>query len=182
MRVLMVLVSLVGTPFLMSVAQGHPSKPKASPTALHNSAALADTTPCREHPEGNAYGWEHGQFVVCTDSAPPPPPPPPTPGQIQGTVFFDLSYDGVRDADEPGIENWLIMLTGPVSTTTTTDAAGSYSFTGLPDGTYTVCEAQRFAWIQTLPQGPSSCTTGYGYTVVITAGQVITGLDFGNVG
>jgi hypothetical protein len=173
----MVLVALVATPFLMSVAQGHPTKAKASATALQHSATLADPEPCRDHPAGNAYGWEHGQFVVCTE-----PPPPPPAGQLQGTVFFDLSYDGVRDADEPGIENWFIMLTGPVSATVATDAAGNYSFTGLPDGTYTVCEATRFGWIQTAPQGPSQCTMGYGYTVVVVAGQVITGLDFGNVG
>jgi hypothetical protein len=127
--------------------------------------------------------WALKHLADCdTPPPPPPPPPPPTGGQVQGTVFFDLSFDGVRDPDESGIENWLIMLSGPVSATTTTDAAGNYSFTGLPDGTYTVCEAQRFAWIQTLPQGPSSCTMGFGYTFVVAAGQVVTGLDFGNVG
>jgi hypothetical protein len=179
MRVLMVLVALVTTPFVMSVAQGRhaPNTKAAPPAVLHSGTSqphsLADAEDCKEHPAGNAYGWEH-QHDEC-DS-------PPISGQIAGTVFFDLSYDGVRDADEPGIENWFIMLSGPVSATTYTDAAGSYAFTGLPDGTYTVCELQRFGWIQTAPQTPSSCTSGFGYTIVITAGQGATDLNFGNVG
>jgi hypothetical protein len=155
MRILMVVVALIATPFVMSVAQN----------------ADADAPDCKEHPEGNAYGWEHGQHDCA-----------PVLGGIQGTVFFDLNYDGVHDANEAGLANWLVTLSGPVDATILTDAAGNYSFTGLPAGTYTVCEGQRFGWIQTAPQGPSACTSGFGYTVVITAGQVVTLLDFGNVG
>jgi hypothetical protein len=174
MRILMVVAALIATPFVMSVAQkGVPSAPK--PRAQVQDAAVpnadADAPACKDHPEGNAYGWQHGQHDCG-----------PVLGGIQGTVFFDLSYDGVRDAGEAGIENWFITLSGPVAATTTSDAAGNYSFTGLPAGTYTVCEAQRFGWIQTAPQGASSCTSGFGYTIVITAGQVVTQLDFGNIG
>jgi hypothetical protein len=93
-----------------------------------------------------------------------------------------MSYDGLRDADEAGIGNWIVMLSGPVNASAVTDAAGNYSFTGLPAGTYTVCESQRYGWSQTGPLTESACTSGYGYTIVITAGQVLTLLDFGNVG
>jgi SdrD B-like domain len=164
MRIVMVVAALIATPFAISVAQN--AKPKAQTAAAPNPAS-----DCKEHPEGNAYGWEHGQHDCG-----------PVLGGISGSVFFDMSYDGVRDAGEAGIANWVISLSGPVNATTTTDAAGNYSFTSLPVGTYTVCEAQRFGWIQTAPQTESSCTSGFGYTIVITAGQVLTQLDFGNVG
>lgn len=170
MRVLMVLLALVAAPLVVSVAQHAPKARAKVPSAVLTTAA--DYSPdCKDHPPGNAIGWEHGQH----DCAPPP-------GQIQGTVFFDMTYDGIRDPDEAGIANWTITLSGPVTTTTLTDAAGNYSFADLPEGTYTVCESQRFGWIQTAPQGESACTSGFGYTIVITAGQVVTALDFGNVG
>jgi SdrD B-like protein len=160
MRVLMVLIALVAAPFLTSVAQA--------------SSPAREECKDKHANKGNHFGWRNGQHDDCN--------PPPALGGIQGTVFFDMSYDGVRDADEAGIANWLIMLSGPVNTTTVTDAAGNYSFTGLPAGTYTVCESQRFGWIQTAPQEASSCTSGLGYTIVVPAGGSVTAQDFGNVG
>jgi len=184
MRVLMVLLALVTTPFVMSVAQDdsrHAPKQKTEHGKARRSDAVrphrdAATEECKEHPRGNAYGWEHGHDDESCDS------PPPVAGSIQGTVFYDMSYDGVRDAGEPGIESWIVMLSGPVNATIVTDAAGNYSFADLPAGTYTVCESQRFGWIQTSPLTASSCTSGYGYTVVVPAGGTVASLDFGNVG
>jgi len=212
MRVLMVLIALVATPFLTSAAQGsrsHDAKPDVR-DVLHSDVQSHDVRGAKhddddqeceaagskEHgrseeahkhaSRGRHKGWRHGQHDEDDScGAPlPPPPPPPTPvlGGISGTVFFDMSYDGVHDADEGGLANWLVMLSGPVNTTILTDAAGNYSFTGLPDGTYTVCESQRFGWIQTAPQGASGCTSGFGYTVIISAGGSATQQDFGNVG
>src|SRR5207244_8524997 len=43
----------------------------------------------------------------------------------------------------PGLANWCIELTGTVTATMLTDGSGNYTFTGLPDGTYTVCEVVR---------------------------------------
>jgi SdrD B-like protein len=162
MRVLMVLIALVATPFLTSVAQGSPSAGKGGGECKAKHAN-----------NGKHLGWRNGQHDDCNA---------PALGGISGTVFYDLSYDGLHDADEAGLANWNVMLSGPVNATAVTDAAGNYSFTGLPAGTYTVCESQRFAWMQTGPLTASSCASGYGYTIVITAGQVVTLLDFGNVG
>jgi len=164
MRILTVLVALVATPFVVSVAQRPAPKAK-------NVRPASEEVECKDRPAGNAYGWDKNH--ACG----------PTLGSISGAVFYDLSYDGVRDADEWGIENWLIMLDGPgISTTVVTDAAGNYSFPNLPAGTYTVCESQRFGWIQTAPTEPNACTSGIGYTITIVGGQVVTGRDFGNVG
>ena len=186
MRVLMVLTALAATPFLANATQSrsahHVSSdvlegrhadehPRDQPRSKHG-----DDKECKEKHanKGNHYGWRHGQHDDCDQ--------PPALGGISGTVFYDMSYDGLRDTEEPGIENWNVLLSGPVNATTVTDATGGYSFTGLPAGTYTICEAQRFAWMQTAPPDPSGCTSGFGYTIVITAGQVVTLLDFGNVG
>jgi hypothetical protein len=187
MRVLMAIIALVATPFIAGIAQGR--------TAHNLSSDLRDVRHADEQPgdnqrakhgdgdgeckekhanNGHHYGWRHGQHDDCDTG--------PVLGGISGTVFFDLSYDGLQQADEAGLANWYVMLSGPVNATTVTDAAGNYSFTGLPAGTYTVCESQRFAWIQTAPQTASSCTSGFGYTIVVPAGGVLGGLNFGNVG
>jgi hypothetical protein len=70
-------------------------------------------------------------------------------GSLGDTVWFDVNANGVQDAGEPGIPGVTVALTwfGPdglpgtpddVTLTTTTDASGSYSFTNLPIGSYSV--------------------------------------------
>jgi len=63
-------------------------------------------------------------------------------GTLSGAVFVDLDNDGIRDPNEVGIPGVTVNLTGPASRTTTTGPDGSYSFTGLIAGTYTITEAQ----------------------------------------
>ncbi len=55
-------------------------------------------------------------------------------------VWWDLDRDGVPDLGEPGIGAVAVRATGPngLVLNTTTDAAGSYLFTDLPDGPWTV--------------------------------------------
>jgi uncharacterized repeat protein (TIGR01451 family) len=66
---------------------------------------------------------------------------------LSGTVFADLANDGVQQLPaDLGLAGVTLNLTGTddlgaaVSATTTTAADGSYSFTGLRPGTYTVTE------------------------------------------
>lgn len=65
---------------------------------------------------------------------------------LSGYVFVDTNTNALRDAGETtGIAGVTVTLTGTddrgaVSRTTTTGAAGTYSFTGLRPGTYTVTE------------------------------------------
>ena len=128
--------------------------------------------------------------------------------------FNDLDADGIKDLGEPGLNGWTIHLfnaTGTVHLTQVTANGGKYSFTGLDDGTYTICEQVLVAippWLQTFPTalGPGivACdpavpadpaadnpTPGpLGYTVTVTSactdagcgcGQQVTDKDFGNV-
>ncbi len=67
---------------------------------------------------------------------------------LAGFVYVDLNRDGNHTGGEPGIAGVTIHLTGtdhlgnPVNLTVTTAADGSYSFTGLRPGTYTITEIQ----------------------------------------
>ena len=76
---------------------------------------------------------------------------------IGGTVFQDIArngvFDGVKEADESGIELVDIDLSGTdvngnaVTMVTTTDALGHYSFSGLAAGTYQLFEVQPHGFL-----------------------------------
>jgi hypothetical protein len=95
-------------------------------------------------------------------------------GSICGFKFNDINCNGVWDAGEPGLPGWTINLTGSSTASTTTDANGNYCFNNLSAGTYTICEVQQPGCVQTLP-AQSGC-----YSVNLTAGQTVTGKNFGN--
>ena len=70
------------------------------------------------------------------------------------------------------------MLAGSTVPAVQTGINGDYAFTGLAAGNYTVCAQQRNFYIQTTPLG-TACGTQGGFTIVLSAGQVVTGQDFG---
>ncbi len=81
-------------------------------------------------------------------------------GEIHGVKWNDLDGDGVRDAGETGLQGWTVFLdtnangildSGETSTVTGPD--GSYAFTGLQPGNYTVAEVMQPGWTQTYPGG-----------------------------
>ncbi len=74
------------------------------------------------------------------------------PSSLSGYVYADSNDNGTKDAGEPPIAGVTITLTGTddngsVSTTTTTDASGFYSFTNLLPGTYTITETQPAGYV-----------------------------------
>ncbi|HPM84462.1 MAG TPA: Calx-beta domain-containing protein, partial [Candidatus Anammoximicrobium sp.] len=79
-----------------------------------------------------------------------------TTGEIQGVKFHDQDGDGIKDAEEPGLQGWTIFLdadgdgildAGELSEVT--DSGGSYAFTGLAAGTYRVAEVIQSGWVPT---------------------------------
>jgi len=95
-------------------------------------------------------------------------------GAITGTKFEDVNGNGVRDPGEGGLAGVTIRLSGPLgSVSTTTDAAGNFSFTGLVADSYTLSEVVPDGYRQTFPAPPGTMTIG------LSPGQTATAL-FGN--
>jgi hypothetical protein len=111
------------------------------------------------------------------------------PNTISGTIWKDYNANGVLDGTEiAGIQYVTIVLRdsdGNIVGTTTTDASGNYSFTNLPDGTYTVDVSDdnnvlNGAWKSV---GPNPGTDGNSqpdpYTVTVSGGNADVTADFG---
>ncbi len=172
MRVLVSLVVLAAAPLATAVAQSRNGGPSClSPSngnhyGWEKQAQQSKPTPpgrnvrpafgCSSSGDSTASGGGSGSGG---DTTPPPPPPPPS-NQISGQVFVD-------GAVEPNVT---IDLTGAASASVVTDANGNYAFTGLPDGTYLVCEEVPSGQFETSPIDPSNpiCPTGSGWGFTLT--------------
>ncbi len=101
----------------------------------------------------------------------------PVLGTISGAKFNDANGNGVRDAGEAGMSGVTIQLKTPAGSlvaSTTTDASGNFSFTGVAAGSYVVSEIVPAGFVQTAPAAPGTIA------VTVTAGAPVTGLLFGN--
>lgn len=94
------------------------------------------------------------------------------PATIAGHKFDDSNVDGIWDPLEVGLPEWAISLSN--GDKRLTDGEGAFSFSVRP-GTYTVSETLQEGWRQTAPGGPGTET----HTVI--SGQVVDGIEFGNV-
>ncbi|MBA4137502.1 MAG: hypothetical protein C0518_09325 [Opitutus sp.] len=84
---------------------------------------------------GNGFVLGTTQGPVCGGTTPPPT------YTVSGLVFFDANYSGTFGADEIGLGNITVTLldgAGNVVASTTSASDGSYSFTSLLAGDYTV--------------------------------------------
>ncbi len=78
--------------------------------------------------------------------------------QIQGTVWNDANGNGVKDTGEAGLANRTVYIDSSGNgqydagePSQTTDANGTYTFTGLAAGTYSVGLVPQTGWTQTSP-------------------------------
>jgi protocatechuate 3,4-dioxygenase beta subunit len=107
-------------------------------------------------------------------------------------VWDDTNGNGRQDAGEPGVSGLTVTLTGtsgdgmPVSQTTTTGPDGSYSFTGLKPGTYTVTFTKPAGTAYTGQDtgtddkdSDASPTTGSTTAITLISGQNNTTIDAG---
>lgn len=95
-------------------------------------------------------------------------------GTVRGSLFNDLNVSGARDSGEPGMPQWTVKLTGPVTLSAVTDSLGGFTFTGILPGTYTLAESVKADWGQSLPPGNAN------YSITVTSGLDSSGLVFGN--
>jgi hypothetical protein len=94
------------------------------------------------------------------------------PAIISGHKFDDSNVDGVWSEGESPLGESGIQLSNGEERSTVAD--GGYSFSVRP-GTYTVNELLQNGWRQTAPGGSGS------FEFTVTSGQVVEGVDFGNV-
>jgi len=95
-----------------------------------------------------------------------------------GTVYNDLAGNGVLDPGDPGLQGWTVNLldqNGNIVATTTSAGDGTYSFSNLGPGLYTIEEVNQNGWYQTQPVNPPGT-----YTVQAISSTNPSGLDFGN--
>ncbi len=107
---------------------------------------------------------------------------------ISGLKFNDVNRNSANDA-EPGLQGWLIHLTGKdiggndVVMQTVTDVDGNFSFT-VEAGQYIICESVVSGWEQTYPTSGATCVaygSGLGHPVEPEPGdEELDDLDFGN--
>jgi hypothetical protein len=96
---------------------------------------------------------------------------------IGGMKFNDLDGDGGKDAGEPGLNGWTIDLKmdSIKIASNQTAADGSYSFSGLAPGSYTVQEVAQNGWTRSYPATPGT------HSATLVAGvSGPTDKDFGN--
>ena len=111
-----------------------------------------------------------------------------TPASIGDRIWFDLDGNGVQDAGEVGAGGVVVALrngAGAVIATTSTLADGSYSFTNIAPGTYSISVPGVGLVFTGQDQGVDdtvdSDTDGSGITAdfVIVSGQAETSVDIG---
>jgi hypothetical protein len=116
----------------------------------------------------------HGTIILALAALPllsagsqtPEAPAVQVTAEIHGTVFQDLNSNGKLDPGEPGVPGVTIKLTGSVTTTVVSDSTGAYVFTGLHEGSYTVCAATSSPRSQPA-DGPSCPDGGKGWAIEV---------------
>lgn len=96
------------------------------------------------------------------------------PSYIRGIKFWDMNGDGYRGEEDSALSGWGINLYKDqilVATTTTSQEGGSYEFTNIPPGIYTVTETEQAGWIQTVTNLAP---------IELAQGGVSEGNNFGN--
>jgi uncharacterized repeat protein (TIGR01451 family) len=126
---------------------------------LDNDVISAITLPVRTHATGYLFG-ERGQSIT-------------------GQVWRDSNRNGVLDTGEIGVAAVTITLhdsSNAVVATTTTAADGSYFFTNIPAGHYTVDETQPAGYGSSTPDSVAVDLTAGGTTPIVNFGETVGSL------
>ncbi len=109
------------------------------------------------------------------------------PASVSGIVYQDIDNNGVQGGTEPGIAGVTITLTGvtdegaSLTQTVVTNFTGSYSFTNLAPGTYTISETQPGGYkdgIDSLGTGIITSTNPENDTFVVTLEAGDRGINY----
>jgi len=97
---------------------------------------------------------------------------------VSGTTYRDANNNGIRDSAESTVDGFVIRLTADSAHGYAVDSVvsangGSFSFTDLSPGTYTLTERPATGWTISVPSGGT-------YTIPLLTGMYLTGKDFGD--
>jgi SdrD B-like domain len=118
------------------------------------------------------------------------PPPPPATASLAGSLFVDANHNGTWDAGESGLAGVTITLQGfdylgnAVSLETQTNADGTYVFSNVLAGTYTLAEQPQFGYASEFAAAGSDggdASPGQVTNIHLGAGDTATGYLFGDV-
>ena len=100
---------------------------------------------------------------------------------ITGTVYEDVDGNGALDGSDTGLAGWTVYQdangNGSPDTgeaTAVTGGNGTYAFSGVTPGTYTIRQVSQARFRQTAPTGSGA------HSVTVAEGDVSTDNDFGN--
>jgi hypothetical protein len=172
MRAHILLLSLATAPFVAAAAQGGAAAVKDPAQCAVADANRSPNSWSRERPTDPQGRPRTGCSPVAPNDPPPPPPPSTGGATIKGTVWNSVTW--------MGLSGWTVEISGPVNTSAVTNVDGVYNFSGLPEGTYTVCENLVSGWTQAFPTMSAACASGMGYVLTVSAGSVASFVDFGN--
>lgn len=158
MRVRMLVVAMIATPIFATVsyAQGQSKSDHSD-----NRVKVCEKAPAMNGKSGKV----RHQPRKCVPDV--PPPPPATGGgiaQIMGMAFNDLDGDGSYDNQDTPLAGVVVTLSGTVSESATTAADGTYSFVGLPVGSYTVCVSSGGRAVSQPSSGPACPGGSFGWS------------------
>jgi hypothetical protein len=150
-------------------------------------AGLEDVLPLRNLVPGQTYRVtvlpdrhaSSGDYAVQLDLDVPV-------GTVRGRIYEDVDGNGARDAGEPGLHLWMAyadlngngiydkLVGGQEEPHALTDRDGVYEMTDVPVGTWPVREDVQPGWGQLSPED------GSGPATLDAAGDIVTGMNFGN--
>ncbi|GAC1574870.1 MAG: hypothetical protein NVS3B9_6980 [Candidatus Doudnabacteria bacterium] len=110
----------------------------------------------------SVYGVPNSTVAASSDCSPyatylPGSTAPTTTYNISGIVFNDTNSNGVKDVGESAFAGATLSLSGASTASATSAADGSYSFSGLASGSYTVTISPPSGYLTTSPN-PISLT------------------------
>ncbi len=210
MRAFMVVLALVATPFLAAVSQtsndpncdnGLGDENRSATGQLHAHKGLCAPQPPALDSDGDGVPDSLDQCPNTPPGTPVDatgcPVTPPTgcvnstgtgTGTVQGQVFVDDPTQNfpylagwcveVRDA------NGAVIATGVTNGAALDIEGNNYIITGVPAGTYSVCEVlpPNTTWHETSPTSGPDCGGGvFGQTAIVMDGGTADFLWFGNL-
>ena len=189
MRGAAVVLALVVTPFIANVSHA-----QARPKGVQRREAPAQSRRCDDRPQRGIPSQNGSTNRAdprlqgnknCPAPSPTPTPEPAPMGhtEINGMLFNDANGNGVKDDGELPLAGWTVQLSGSASQSQASGPDGSYTFSQLAPGLYTVCAAPPAGWAATTPGSGPDCGGGlFGYSLEAPAFDIdvwYTFVDFG---